>query len=55
MKCERCGKEFVCGRVDNSCWCFEIPTVNLNQEYKDCLCKECLTELYETSKTSNQG
>lgn len=51
-KCERCEKEFLCGTAE-SCWCFEFPPINIEKGYKDCVCKECLKELYEASKNNS--
>ena len=50
LKCERCGKDFVCGMSLKGCWCAEIQLddktrSNLRSKYKDCLCQECLKNL----------
>jgi len=55
--CERCNTEFSCLNSDK-CWCASLPYVryDLTNKYNNCLCKECLKELYnETSKNNNQG
>jgi hypothetical protein len=56
IKCERCGKEFSCKGLKD-CWCLSKPYVRLDksQDYKDCLCENCLEELYNASKNNNQG
>ena len=50
LKCESCGKEFVCGMSLKGCWCSEIDLddqtrSDLRSKYKDCLCRECLEDL----------
>jgi len=50
VKCEACGKDFVCGVSLKGCWCSEIKLddqtrAELRSKYKDCLCKECLQNL----------
>ena len=50
VKCEACGKDFVCGVSLKGCWCSEIKLddqtrAELRSKYKDCLCKECLEDL----------
>ncbi len=47
--CESCGKEFSCGANIEKCWCFEVEVdkktlTELREEYKRCLCENCLTE-----------
>jgi hypothetical protein len=47
LKCEACGKDFVCGASLKGCWCSEIKLddearAELRSSYKDCLCRECL-------------
>ena len=44
--CEKCNAEFEC-RVDDSCWCMELPTVDLIPQLNDCLCINCLKEIYD--------
>ena len=56
--CQRCNDKFVCKGSSDKCWCFEKPYVRLDKTYTyvDCLCQQCLEELYnETSKNNNQG
>jgi hypothetical protein len=45
--CESCGKEFSCGANIGKCWCFDIETSEktlsvLREDFKDCLCRDCL-------------
>ena len=45
--CEACGIEFSCGAQSENCWCFEIDLnknalAKLNEDFKNCLCKDCL-------------
>lgn len=58
LTCERCNTDFVCNRSNGECWCLKLPYVRLDEteNYKDCLCEKCLTEIYnERSKNNNQG
>jgi len=54
MVCEKCGKIFTCFRNDvQNCWCNSITLkkekeLEIKNQFKDCLCRECLT-LYERS------
>ncbi len=46
-KCPRCGKPFICYK-DENCWCHDLrvhPKTrdSIQQEYKGCLCKQCLS------------
>jgi hypothetical protein len=48
--CEACGNEFSCGASLRGCWCSEInlsdeTRVALKGQYRDCLCRECLTSM----------
>lgn len=48
-RCERCGREFICGATLSGCWCMKLKlTERARQElkaaYKDCLCPDCLKE-----------
>ena len=50
LKCESCGKDFVCGMSLKGCWCAEIKLdeeirSDLRSKYKECLCRECLENL----------
>jgi hypothetical protein len=50
VKCEACGKDFVCGVSLKGCWCSEIKLddetrTDMRSKYKDCLCRECLEKL----------
>jgi len=49
LKCEACGKDFVCGVSLKGCWCSEITLTDetrreMRSQFKDCLCRECLEE-----------
>ena len=46
-KCPRCGKAFICYN-DENCWCTDLSVhpktrESIKQEYRGCLCKECLS------------
>ena len=46
-KCPRCGKSFIC-YTDETCWCNDLRVhpktrESIKQEYRGCLCKECLS------------
>lgn len=46
-KCPRCGKSFICYK-DENCWCHDLRVhpktrESIKQEFKGCLCKECLS------------
>lgn len=48
--CESCGEEFSCGANVGKCWCFEVDLekdtlTKLREEFKKCLCKNCLSDL----------
>lgn len=45
--CESCGVRFSCGISSEKCWCFEIALsaeslAELRDNFKNCLCKDCL-------------
>ena len=47
--CPRCGKEFECVH-SKDCWCITVHLSDktkafLKDNYTDCLCKDCLTEI----------
>ena len=47
LVCESCGKEFSCGAQKGNCWCFEVELKaetleDLRENFKNCLCAECL-------------
>ena len=47
-KCSKCGNSFECQQDEPSCWCStyqKIPETDLNKDL-DCLCKECLRQMY---------
>ena len=53
--CESCGQEFSCGASLRGCWCGEINLSDasrseLQQLYKDCLCRECLEKVAAKEK-----
>jgi len=54
--CESCGKEFSCGANVGKCWCFEAELkaeilMELREDFKNCLCAECLRKLQIEEKT----
>jgi hypothetical protein len=60
LACESCGNPFECGAKLENCWCFSlaIPEENLaqlNQQFQNCLCPECLSKvkLNEKLKVKN--
>ena len=58
LKCESCGKDFVCGVSLKGCWCSEIELDaatrdEVRSKYKDCLCKDCLENERGSSPTVN--
>lgn len=53
--CESCGKSFLCGANAKKCWCFEIDLsretlAKLREDFKSCLCEDCLTNAKEQTK-----
>ncbi len=55
--CESCGKEFSCGVNVGKCWCFEVEVdkktlAQLREDYKNCLCNDCLRKLQSEEKIS---
>jgi hypothetical protein len=49
LKCEACGKDFVCAVSLKGCWCAEIELSDdtrreMRSQFKDCLCRECLEQ-----------
>jgi hypothetical protein len=49
LKCEACGKDFVCGVSLKGCWCAEIELSDearqeMRSRFKDCLCRDCLEQ-----------
>jgi Cysteine-rich CWC len=51
--CESCKKQFSCGAKTEKCWCFEMNLESetlskLRQNFKSCLCIECLLKLRTT-------
>jgi len=42
--CERCGSMFGCQR-STKCWCSKLPALDVEAEFEDCLCGDCLREL----------
>jgi hypothetical protein len=56
--CEACGKEFGCGAASAKCWCFEIDLSKetlgkLRQDFKSCLCKDCLDKENKPRNNTN--
>jgi len=54
LKCESCGKDFVCGMSLKGCGCAETKLDDetrsaLRSKYKDCLCRECLENFSRVS------
>lgn len=52
LACESCGKEFVCGAGNDSCWCFDVSLKpesleELREKFKNCLCADCLKNQFE--------
>ena len=48
--CERCGRPFVCGAADGTCWCADVELteefrLRLAATHERCLCGSCLREL----------
>ena len=48
--CESCGAEFSCGANIGECWCFSVEMkaetlAELRNNYKSCLCEDCLNNL----------
>jgi len=55
--CSKCDGKMECKGLD-SCWCFALPYVRLDEttQYNDCICEKCLLELYNArSQNHNQG
>jgi hypothetical protein len=55
-KCPKCGKEFEC-KHSGECWCTSIVISKrlsewLKENYKDCLCKDCLTDYVENQENN---
>ena len=49
LKCEACGKDFVCAVSLKGCWCAEIELSDetrkeMRSRFKDCLCRDCLEQ-----------
>lgn len=58
IECQKCKVTFTCFNSENNCWCFEMPYLRLDEteQYKDCICKNCMLELYDArSKNNNKG
>ena len=52
--CPRCQGKFDCSK-SNKCWCYEIgldsdQLEKLNDEYKSCLCPNCIKEIMNVKK-----
>ena len=44
--CELCNVKFDCC-TDHSCWCMDLPVVNVTIRLQDCLCPTCLKEIHD--------
>lgn len=58
--CESCGEEFSCGANAEKCWCFEVDLssetlAELRENFKSCLCQNCLTEKAESRSEFQHG
>jgi hypothetical protein len=56
--CESCGAQFSCGANTEKCWCFAVDLsadalAKLQEDFKSCLCKDCLQKLKENGYRSN--
>lgn len=56
--CEVCKKEFNCSAESGICWCFDInlpdsTLAELNAEFKNCLCENCLKAARKMSENTN--
>ena len=54
--CESCGETFFCGANVGECWCFAVEVkaetlAELREDFKSCLCQECLNE-YELERNT---
>jgi len=48
--CESCGEEFSCGARIGKCWCFSVEVkaetlAELREDFKNCLCEDCLKKI----------
>lgn len=53
-QCPRCNRIFEC-KHDSSCWCSRYTLTSnvrlyLQNNYKDCLCEDCINEVIEKCK-----
>ncbi len=60
LACEACGKFFECGANTGKCWCFEVELdgeklAELRDNFKSCLCRECLLSHEQTRKDSKNA
>lgn len=56
--CESCGAEFSCGAAAEKCWCFVVDLSaeileDLRENFKNCLCKDCLEKVEKDVHSSN--
>ena len=57
--CESCGKAFSCGANVGKCWCFAVEVkaetlTELRENFKSCLCEDCLSERMEKGREIGQ-
>jgi hypothetical protein len=60
LTCESCGVEFSCGADTGKCWCFEIDLkdeslAKLREEFNNCLCENCLSEMNASQNSVEPG
>ena len=49
--CEKCKKQFFCYSSEiKNCWCFQIPLKIIDEDFKNCLCKDCLIVLTNSNE-----
>jgi hypothetical protein len=55
-RCPSCGTTFECGYAagQSRCWCFELPTVPVNDQCQGCLCPRCLAQRLEDGKENRE-
>ena len=55
-QCDNCGEGFTCN--PGACWCNQIKLdeaqlTSIGQQFQDCLCPECLTQLSQKTYMTN--
>ena len=55
-RCPACGAAFECGYAagQSRCWCFELPSVRVNDESAGCLCPRCLAQRLEDDRKARE-